>query len=1232
MNHMRILNASDENSILITAEFYEDGLRLRTDRHRPHRYELDLIVPDDITLDELLEGIWSGICTQLKERYQISVDDLNSNPAYHDTILRFEQLQQRYTEQPRDFFRVRRLRRPIHFRHHAAVAAASRYNANQPELGPTPGEDDLWRWLVCMDVFHRCREQYLRDYPEYQDSTTRRMFRHKAYPKHPVIACGNISSRNWSDESIKSLAKHIQIWLRPGMHGSLSLREMGFYSSSRLIFDPNSHHTATPWFDALELVSPADEQFPLYSPSERNEIQTVSHMIRIDDPGAILTTPTQSALLAFGALLICALSLMPAVLLAPFLSFIPESLHFPLFYCCLMAALGLGWLSYRKLCSWQQKRNYRHYESYIRDLLQQLQTMQSEDTRFLSERYLPVYAVKDANDLVERTFRVDGSISGRRADQKDFLHVRIGVSGEGSKTAPAPVQFQFQDRSSVFSAIRYKNLRNARGLPFRLIPPEEKDEAMLLNDGTCGFLNGLAEDIREAYTWLDHAPVLMDLHHARAMGVYFQDSECSFYPLMNNMIFDLCYNHSPDDLQFVMFAPRICGIRQQQTFIRQFKQLPHFNRLLTDQSQFVFDQWYAEQVMDRLYRLYTLRQADPMAAPRCHIILLILEDYGLRYHPLAHLLPTSASEIESEDNSLTFLFFTNFESKLPPYCSHTLKLDANRRLHYIPHVKKFSPAAASDDPGEEHCYRIIPDDYASCLLIPGAACEHDRIFQAFKILSALRHDGAGQISLPRQISLYRLLEFSHPDLPAENWFHAPQGCTEAEWKKLLDSRISAFTEKQWALTDRSTQMRAPIGISSQGPLWLDLDQMPNILISSDTGMGKTESLITILRSLCLHHSSQSLQLFLADPRSGGIRETLGGLPQTTLSLDGTISGGLPAAIQRLFQMLSAEIQQRRADFNLLGVGNIHDYNWALLNLDHHIRENLMLDPIRHHQLIEQLRSKKRMARLILAADHVEHIAELLRSSGLGQFVHQQLLQFLPVAAVYGIHVILAADKPQHTLPADLWPWFQGRLCLHTEDRCLSEQMIHSLAACSPSMPGGGRGWLHAEPTGDAIYAQIALARNIDAGLDTAFQITLMEPGGAYLPFFDSEQSGTNRQQPRYHFKSTAGTASGNTARKRPAKRFVLTNPQKKGSSGGSGKQSWKDLGKDEFRQDKVPNDHSGSAPHTGPTRQGGVPNDQSTKASAEPMESQPSVPNDATYIDGGVAAKVPDDIPLNTRF
>ena len=114
MNPMRILNASDENSILITAEFYEDGHRLRTERNRIHRYELDLIVPDDITLDELLRGIWGGICEQLKERHQISPDSLDSNPAYLETIRRFENMQQRYAQRSHKFFQFRRFRRPPH--------------------------------------------------------------------------------------------------------------------------------------------------------------------------------------------------------------------------------------------------------------------------------------------------------------------------------------------------------------------------------------------------------------------------------------------------------------------------------------------------------------------------------------------------------------------------------------------------------------------------------------------------------------------------------------------------------------------------------------------------------------------------------------------------------------------------------------------------------------------------------------------------------------------------------------------------------------------------------------------------------------------------------------------------------------------------------------------------------------------------------------------------------------
>lgn len=1097
MNSIRIPNLSDENSILITAEFFEDGHRLRLDRTRVHRYELDLIVPDDITLDELLDAIHAGIRTQLAERYHL--DDPKTDPAYLETVRRFEEFQNRYASLSREFFRKRPRRRPLHFRHHAAISAAERYNAACAPEEPAPAEEDLWRWLVCLNVFQVCQKQYRQGYPEAAGSNMRVAFRQKAYPKHPVIACGSIFSRNWRDETLRFLARHTQIWLRQQEHGGKTLRELGFVSSSRLIFEPNSHHSATPWFDALELQVPGEDQFPQYNTGERREVQTVSSKIRIDSPQSLRHTPVPTIFFACGALLVAAATFLPGAFLIQQMNFLASSFSDALLYCWILIALTAGWCGYRKLCIMQQRQWYRHYEDYIRDILGRLKTIQREDVQFLSRQYPPVYDLENSNDLLERTFRLDGSISGRRRDQRDFLHVRIGLSKEGSCTVRSLAEFQFPEHNEQFSAIRYKNIRGISALPFQIIAPGESEEALRDNDGTVGFLNCLAEDIQDAYAWLDRAPVLMDLHHPRAMGVCFQDTACSFYPLMNNMIFDLCYHHSPEDLQFVMFCPKISGLRRRQEFIRQFKQLPHFNGLLRDQSQFVFDGQYASHVMDRLRQLHAPDRSDRKGP---HVVMVMLEDHGFRRHPLSGLLPSCAGEMEPAGNNLTFLFFSHTETALPPYCSHVLRLDSSRNCCYLPYVYRFEPGARRIDPSMDDCYGIILDSLPGCFLTPGKAAEHDRMFQGFKILSALRQQGTNQSSLPRHLDLRQLLRQVHPEK--------------------ADPLDADFVREQWRLGQRRSDMRFPIGTDIRGSTWLDLEKLGHVLVASDTGVGRSESMGAMLQSLCCHYGPQSAQIFLADPRPEGLPKHLGGQPQIALTLSEGPSVDFAGALEKLCGNLRKEANRRAAEFELLKVSDLRSYNRALRK--HEGQENAGLAAV-----------KSTIPRLILAADHLEGYAN--------DVIIQELGWLLEHGVDYGIHIILSSGNPGSFLPPELWNHFRGRLCLKTRNASLSEWMVHSDSACDPAMPCAGRCYQYDTLTGELVYTQL-----VQLPGTVPIQITWMEPNRRSLLFYSSVDSANGASVPPYIPPKTGKvfrrSTTKNTSGKQTRFRAAQTEPKR----------------------------------------------------------------------------------------
>lgn len=1053
MNSIRIPNPSDENSILITAEFFEDGHRLRMDRTRIHRYELDLIVPDDITLDELLVAIDEGIRTQLEQRYHLN--DPQTEPAYLDTIRRFEQLKNHCVTVSRDFASGHTLREYLQFRNHAAIDAIDKYNVEQAPADPVPEQEDLWRWLVCLSVFQHCHKQYQQGYPDPDRSPLQIVFRRKARRKHPVIACSSIFSGSQGIAAPDSRPRHTKSWVWQSLHGHKTLRELGFVSSSRLIFDPNSHHLTPSLVEVPRLNLPDGTQFPLYHISKRQNIQPITPTIHIEAPDDLLQGSIPTVFFACGALLVSTAVFLPGALLVQYLADLIGSQSYVLLYFWVLLALTAGWCTYRKLCTARQHQWYRHYEDYIQGILRRLQTIRQESLKLLSEQYPPVYSPEDSNTLLEQTFRLDGSISGRRPDHRDFLHVRIGLSPEGSCTARSLANFQIPERSQKFSSLRYKNIRGISALPFQIIGPGEFKKSMNSSDGTVGFLNCLAEDIQNTYAWLDHAPVLMDLHHPRAVGVYFQDTSVSFYPLLNNVIFDLCYHHSPEDLQLVLFCPEIQGVRNRQEFIRQFKQLPHFNGLLQDQSQFVFDAPYARQVMDQLNHIHG---SDQASAPGPHCIVIVLEDHGLRRHSLSALLPSNVEEMTPCDNRITFLFFCHTQTAMPPYCSHVLKLDSSGNYYYIPYVQRFDPGSLQSAANVHAQYGLCPDPYASCFLTPGRAGEQDRMYQGFKILSALRQKGTQQNSLPRRLSLPDLLIYSHTNV------NAPPG--------------NDFIQSLWELSQQRWDLRFPIGINDHGPTWVELDQLHHILIAADRDHSQTNSLSAILKSLCCHYSPKTVRLFLADPSPDGLHTHLDKPPHTILNLENGTLEDFQTSVEALLRKLQTVMQKRAAAFEHLELSDIRSYNHALLCRD-------------SHRIWQQLKGRKPLPRLIVAINHLEKFAN--------QAILQELGQLLEYGADYGIHILLSAEQPHKSLTPELGSHFHGKLCMKTQDPSLSEWMLGSDAACATSMPGGSRCFLHDTQTSKISYTQL-----VQFSGTSDFQIALMEPNGYTLPFYNSD--------------------------------------------------------------------------------------------------------------------------------
>ena len=75
---------TDDHTIMITAEFWENGYLLKNGQSRIQRFEVDLLVRQDMTLDRLLDALGRGIEKKLEEKYGIISPEEEVQLLYRD--------------------------------------------------------------------------------------------------------------------------------------------------------------------------------------------------------------------------------------------------------------------------------------------------------------------------------------------------------------------------------------------------------------------------------------------------------------------------------------------------------------------------------------------------------------------------------------------------------------------------------------------------------------------------------------------------------------------------------------------------------------------------------------------------------------------------------------------------------------------------------------------------------------------------------------------------------------------------------------------------------------------------------------------------------------------------------------------------------------------------------------------------------------------------------------------
>ena len=193
---------------------------------------------------------------------------------------------------------------------------------------------------------------------------------------------------------------------------------------------------------------------------------------------------------------------------------------------------------------------------------------------------------------------------------------------------------------------------------------------------------------------------------------------------------------------------------------------------------------------------------------------------------------------------------------------------------------------------------------------------------------------------------------------------------KSTWKAVGIERL-----REWAHSGSrdSNQLMVYVGVSVTGEdISIDLASAPHLLVGGTTGSGKSVFLHSLLLSLLLRHTSETLQLALVDPKQVEF-QPYAKLPNL---YRGDVATEIPAAREMLTELV-VEMDARYGVFNRLGVNNI----------------------------VEARRKNQAMPYIVV---FIEEMADLVMQD---PNIEPLIARLAQKARAAGIHLVLATQRP-----------------------------------------------------------------------------------------------------------------------------------------------------------------------------------------------------------------------------
>lgn len=463
------------------------------------------------------------------------------------------------------------------------------------------------------------------------------------------------------------------------------------------------------------------------------------------------------------------------------------------------------------------------YRSYIETKRNEIMVARNEETEALNKIYLPF----------EKTYasvaNFSGDIFDRIPDDDDFLDVKIGT---GSIEALRKIEYKKQETY-------------------------ESDDDDLVD---------LPVSLSDNFKNVENAPIVLHLKDANVIGVVGKDE--LLYEMLKVIMFDICVRQYYHDVEMFLFVPHQKANKYQ--WARWFK---HLDNPDMNCRNIICDEDSKTAIFEYLYAEFSNRENSKDKAHKPHIVVLVMDDYGIGQHPVSKYIE-KASELGG-----SFVFFENDREHIPVGGSSIVVLNSENKGILLDtsddnNVTEFTFSQISEQQIYALSHRMAPI-YCEEISLEGALTKSITLYQLFGIMS-------------------------EEDLDLKN---------------------------RWASSDVTKTMAAPIGVRSGNEVvYLDLldgdgHHGPHGLVAGTTGSGKSEVLMTYILSMATLFSPYEVAFLIIDFKGGGMGNQFKTLPHTL----GVITDIDGKEINRSLISIKAELDRRKRLFADADVDHINKY-------------------------------------------------------------------------------------------------------------------------------------------------------------------------------------------------------------------------------------------------------------------------------------------------------------------